>query len=106
LTTLAMILPGRPSARDRGYGDPSDRELCVPHRPGELSQQVPALLSYLGGQVGALFLSPRLPQGATVTAAYDHDSLLRSIEDSFGITEHLNLAAKAAPMAAVFARYH
>ena|SRR5436190_3675548 len=60
----------------------------------------------LGGQVGALFLSPRLPQGAVVTTKYDHFSLLRSIEDSFGISEHLNLAARAKPMTDIFAKYH
>ncbi|MFL6240480.1 MAG: alkaline phosphatase family protein [Actinomycetes bacterium] len=60
----------------------------------------------LGGQVGALFLSRHLPQGTVVDAPYDHDSLLRTIEDSFGISEHLNLADRAAPMTSVFAGYH
>jgi phospholipase C len=60
----------------------------------------------LGGKVGAVFISPHLRQGAVVTAAYDHNSLLRSIEDSFGISEHLNLAARATPLSAVFAGYH
>jgi hypothetical protein len=32
--------------------------------------------------------------------------LLRTIEDSFGITEHLNLAARAIPMWRVFSGYH
>jgi hypothetical protein len=59
----------------------------------------------VGGKVGALFLSPRLPQGAVVTTSYDHDSLLRTIEDSYGISNHLNLAAVAAPMREVFAGY-
>jgi hypothetical protein len=57
----------------------------------------------IGGQTGAIFVSPRLPHGATVTTAYDHDSLLRSIEDSFGISEHLNLAAEANALTDVFA---
>jgi hypothetical protein len=60
----------------------------------------------LGGKVGAVFVSPRLPQGAVVTTSYDHHSLLRSIEDSFGIRTHLNLAAVSPPMTDVFARYH
>jgi hypothetical protein len=38
-----------------------------------------------------------------VTTSYDHHSLLRTIEDSFGISEHLNLAAVAAPMTDAFA---
>jgi hypothetical protein len=57
----------------------------------------------LGGRTGAILISPRLPQGATVTTGYDHFSLLRTIEDSFGISEHLNFAAQAQPMSAVFA---
>jgi phospholipase C len=59
----------------------------------------------IGGQVGALFLSPRLPQGAVVTTSYDHYNLLRTIEDAYGISEHLNLAARATPMTAVFGGY-
>jgi phospholipase C len=57
----------------------------------------------LGGRTGAVLVSPLLPQGATVTTSYDHYSLLRSIEDSFGISEHLNLAAAATAMTAAFA---
>ncbi|MDP9100817.1 MAG: alkaline phosphatase family protein [Actinomycetota bacterium] len=57
----------------------------------------------LGGRTGAILISPRLPQGATVTTSYDHYSLLRSIEDSFGIGEHLNLAGQAVPMTDAFA---
>jgi hypothetical protein len=60
----------------------------------------------LGGKVGALFLSPRLPQGGVVTTAYDHYSLLRTIEDAYGISEHLNLADRARPMKDVFAHIH
>ena len=56
-----------------------------------------------GGRTGALFLSPLLAQGATVQTSYDHFSLLRTIEDSFGVTEHLNLANSANPMTEVFA---
>lgn len=51
-----------------------------------------------GGQVGLLALSPQLPGGVVVHTAYDHMSLLRTIEDSFGIDEHLNNAASASPM--------
>jgi len=56
-----------------------------------------------GGRTGAVLVSPRLPQGATVTTSYDHYSLLRTIEDSFGISEHLNLATAAAAMTDAFA---
>ncbi len=70
-------------------------------QPGCAQAQCPSLGA--GGRVGAVFVSPRLPQGATVNTAYDHYGLLRMVEDSFGISEHLNLADRAAPMADVFA---
>ncbi|GAC1610543.1 MAG: alkaline phosphatase family protein [Mycobacteriales bacterium] len=57
----------------------------------------------LGGRTGAILVSPRLPQGRTVTTSYDHFSLLRTIEDGFGIAEHLNHAAQAAPLTDAFA---
>lgn len=55
-----------------------------------------------GGRVGAILLSPILVPGRTVATGYDHFSLLRTIEDSFGISEHLNLAGRATPMTAAF----
>ena len=56
----------------------------------------------LGGRTGAILISPRLKQGAVVTTGYDHYSLLRTIEDSFGIGEHLNNAAAATAMTDAF----
>src|SRR3954464_5533170 len=56
-----------------------------------------------GGRTGAVLISPRLPQGATVSTGYDHYSLLRTIEDTFGISEHLNLAGVATAMTNAFA---
>jgi phospholipase C len=55
-----------------------------------------------GGRTGAILISPRLPQGRVVTTSYDHHSLLRTVEDSFGISEYLNLAAAATPMTDAF----
>lgn len=57
----------------------------------------------LGGRTGAVLLGAGLPAGSTVTTSYDHYSLLRTVEDSLGIGEHLNLAALATPMAAALA---
>lgn len=59
------------------------------------------LLPGFGGRVGLLALSPKLTAGRTVATQYDHMSLLRTIEDSFGITEYLNNAARATPMSDV-----
>jgi len=57
-----------------------------------------------GGRVGLLALSPRLTGARVVHTTYDHMSLLRTIEDGFGIDEHLNNAANASPMADVLAQ--
>ncbi len=57
----------------------------------------------IGGRTGAILLSPRLKQGVTVTTSYDHYSLLRTLEDSFGISEHLGMAARATAMTTAFA---
>jgi phosphatidylinositol-3-phosphatase len=54
-----------------------------------------------GGQVGALLLSPFVKGGTTSSEAYDHYSLLRTIEDIFGV-RHLGYSALPAvkPLAA------
>ena len=51
-----------------------------------------------GGRVGLLALSAAVRPDRVVSTPYDHASLLRTIEDSLGIAEHLNNAAAAAPM--------
>ena len=46
-----------------------------------------------GGRVGAVLLSPFIKAGTVSDAAYNHYSLLRSIEDLFGL-EHLGYAGR------------
>jgi phosphatidylinositol-3-phosphatase len=46
-----------------------------------------------GDRIGALLLSPFVKPGSTSENAYNHYSLLRSLEDIFGIEEHLGYAA-------------
>ena len=53
----------------------------------------------IGGRTGAILVSPRLKAGTTDTSPYDHYSLLRTIEDTFGIAEHLGQADQADPFA-------
>ena len=48
---------------------------------------------YGGDRVGALLLSPFIKPGSTSDTAYNHYSLLRSLEDIFGIHEYLGYAA-------------
>ena len=46
-----------------------------------------------GGRVGAVLVSPCIKAGTVVKAAYNHYSLLRSIEDNFGLP-HLGYAGQ------------
>jgi len=59
------------------------------------------LLPGFGGRIGLLAISPRLHAGRVVSTEYDHMSLLRTLEDAFGIGEYLNNAARSRAMADV-----
>jgi hypothetical protein len=60
-----------------------------------------------GGRVGLLMLSPLARAGHATDTYYSHYSLLRTIEDGFGIGEHLNgaAAAKEKAMTDLFGRW-
>jgi hypothetical protein len=45
-----------------------------------------------GGHVPLRAISPHIAGGEEVATPYDHPSLLRTIEDAFGISSHLNNA--------------
>ena len=47
-----------------------------------------------GGKVGAVLVSPFIPGGTTSSTAYNHYSLLASIEDLFGLS-HIGMAGAA-----------
>jgi phosphatidylinositol-3-phosphatase len=47
-----------------------------------------------GGRIGAVMLSPCINPGTVTTDAYNHYSLLRSVEDNFGLP-HLGFAGQA-----------
>ena len=49
--------------------------------------------SFGGDQIGALLISPFIKPGSTSDTGYNHYSLLRSLEDIYGIREHLGYAA-------------
>jgi len=59
-----------------------------------------------GGLIGLLMLSPLGRAGHATDAYYSHFSLLRTVEDAFGINEHLNsaYADKVSPMAELFSK--
>ena len=56
----------------------------------------------IGGRTGAILVSPRLVAGTTDTTGYDHYSLLRTIENSFAISEHLAMSSQATSCAKAF----
>jgi hypothetical protein len=74
---------------DEGSGDSSS---CCNEQPGP-SSPMPGGESggTGGGRTGAVLLSPYVTPGSVTTSAYNHYSLLRSIEDLFGLA-HLGYA--------------
>ncbi len=62
----------------------------------------PVGLPGFGGRIGLVALGAGLTPGKIVTTQYDHMSLLRTIEDSFGISEYLNNAGSARAMRDLF----
>jgi hypothetical protein len=60
-----------------------------------------------GGRIGLLMLSPMSRAGHATDTYYSHNSLLRTVEDAFGIGEHLNQAgaSKEKAMADLFGRW-
>jgi hypothetical protein len=77
---------------DEGSGDSS---ACCGEQPGP-SSPFPGGESGGpgGGRTGAVLLSPYVTPGSVTNAAYNHYSLLRSIEDLFGL-DHLGYAGAA-----------
>jgi phospholipase C len=74
---------------ENGFSDANDIGCCTGGPGGAQG---------FGGRIGLVALSPRLRPGKVVHTSYDHMSLLRTIEDAFGISEHLNNAATASAM--------
>lgn len=81
-------------------GDPS---ACCHERPGPnitpgatvfgVPDKGPGIVGPGGGRIGAVLVSPFIKAGTVSTTAYNHYSLLRSIEDFFDV-EHLGYAGQ------------
>jgi hypothetical protein len=67
-------------------GDAADASECC-DEPATPNVRFPGIVGPGGGRVGALVLSPYVAPGGTSTTHYDHYSLLRSIEDLFGLAK-------------------
>ena len=75
---------------DEGAGDSS---ACCGELPGP-NTLLPGVTGPGGGVTGAVLLSPFIPPGTVTQTGYNHYSLLRSVEDLFGLP-HLGFAAQA-----------
>jgi phosphatidylinositol-3-phosphatase len=75
-------------------GSTSDLSGCCHGGPGGQAGK--------GGLVGLVALGPGVKTGQTVHTQYDHASLLRTVEDIFGINTYLNNAAASSPMLDLF----
>ncbi len=69
---------------DESDGPQSDSSACCGEGPGPNSA-LPGITGLGGGRVGALVVSPYARPGAYSTTAYNHYSLLASIEDLFAL---------------------
>jgi len=62
-----------------------------------------AKLPSAGGWIATIVITNHGPRGLTDATAYDHYSLLRSLEGAFGLSGHLGHAAAASAMTPMFA---
>jgi len=69
---------------DESNGPQSDSSACCGETPGPNAQH-PGLTGPGGGRIGAVLLSPFIKPGTVAAAPYNHYSLLRSVEDIFGL---------------------
>lgn len=72
-------------------GNPASATACCGEVPGPNSSS-PGIVGPGGGRVGAVVLSPFVQPGTVNDTPYNHYSLLRTIEDVFGLP-HLGFAA-------------
>ena len=83
---------------DEGAG--KTREGCCAVTPDAPS-------NFGGGHIPTIVITNHGPRGVTDETPYNHYALLRTIEDAFGISEHLGHAADSdrgvRPMSALFA---
>src|SRR5262249_51377271 len=67
-------------------------EACCGEVASSGARLPPGLNGPGGGRIGAVLLSPFIRPGTRTSVPYNHYSLLRSVEDIFGLP-HLGLAA-------------
>jgi hypothetical protein len=65
-------------------GSPDGADACCGEGPGPNSP-LPGIYGFGGGRIGAVVLSPFVEPGSTNDTPYNHYSLLRTVEDAFGL---------------------
>ncbi|HEY9427802.1 MAG TPA: alkaline phosphatase family protein [Gemmatimonadaceae bacterium] len=70
----------------------SDATACCNEQPGP-NTKAPGIQGPGGGRIGAVLISPFVKPGTVSNAPYNHYSMLRSVEDIFGL-EHLGYAGQ------------
>jgi hypothetical protein len=75
---------------DESSGLQSDASACCGEGPGP-NTLLPGLTGLGGGKVGAVLISPFIKPGTVSTTSYNHYSMLRSVQDLFGLP-YLGLA--------------
>lgn len=79
---------------DESDGPQSDSSACCGAGP-TLNTPLPGITGLGGGRVGAVLLSPFIKPGTVSTTPYNHYSMLRSVQDLFGLP-YLGFAGAAA----------
>jgi phosphatidylinositol-3-phosphatase len=107
LTTWVPVILNSPAYKNNGMlvitfdesdGATSDSSACCNEESGP-NTLLPGILGPGGGRVGALVLSPFTTAGSSDANPYNHYSLLRTIEDTFGLSP-LGYAAEASSFSA------
>jgi hypothetical protein len=98
LKTWVPKITGSPGFRQDGLlmvifdeASTNDTTSCCGEIPGPGSP-TPGINGPGGGKTGAVFISPCIAPGTVTNAAYNHYSMLASVEDIFGVS-HLGYAA-------------
>jgi hypothetical protein len=101
LARWVPVIMAAPAYRDGGlivvtFDEGSDTAACCGERsglgPSHLNVPLPGKTGPGGGRTGAVLLSPLIRPGTVSAVQYNHYSLLRTIEDIFGLP-HLGDAA-------------
>ncbi len=74
---------------------PGDPTGCCAYEPGSLA-------NFGGGRIATIVIANHGPRGLQDPTPYNHYSLLRTVEDAFGIDTHLRHAAEVMTMSPLF----